>query len=339
MLMNGLATLPICCISECAPMGSDCCGIYAGAPHWCLSTAGLCTPCPSGLVCRDTSGTIIDLTCCPNHICNTITTTSSTTSTTSSPSQASNAPSISYTALPPVTVTTRIIETNTVSVEGTQPPQITITATPTPLTSEVDVPFTISYTTVYLTDGSTYSITPAVSSSSSVVVIQVPPTTTDSTASSATNQIIPTGTGGKVIPLTTKIGIGVGVSLGVIILSTLICLLIPRSKRPTWLGGDPPAPIDPMPIFVAPDSGARSPEMEYFGYSPEPIHTGPPLNAGAYGYNQGMQPSLPEMGGYTYSQDPMPAERPIGTRSYRHRRDPILPTGRGLGNQRVSELD
>jgi hypothetical protein len=342
MLMNGLATLSVCCVSDCVPKGSDCCGIQAGTPHYCLPGVGFCTPCPSGSVCRDTNGNIVDVTCCPNHICNSITTTSSTTSTqsttstTSSPPQTSNTPSISYTALPPVTVTTQIIETNTVSIKGTQPPA-TATDTPTPITSEVYVPFTISYTTVYLADGSTYSIAPVVSSSRSVVVIQVPPTTANPTASSTANQNVSTGTGGKVMALGTKIGIGVGVSLGAIILAILICLLIPRRKRPTWLGGDPPAP-NPTPT-LAPGSGARSPEMGYFGYSSEPIPTGPPPNAGAYGYNQGRQPSLPNVGGYTYNQDPILVGGPIDTGSYRYRRDPILPAGRGQGSRRVPELD
>jgi hypothetical protein len=93
----------------------------------------------------------------------------------------------------------RITGPTTVSVKGTQPPPAIITATSTSITTEVDVPFTISYTTVYLTDSSTYSIAPVVSSSRSTVLIQVPPTAAAAnlTASSAANHNTLTGAGGN----------------------------------------------------------------------------------------------------------------------------------------------
>jgi hypothetical protein len=46
-----------------------CCGILAGTPHWCLPGTGSCLPCPSGNVCYDTMGQVIDKACCLNGIC------------------------------------------------------------------------------------------------------------------------------------------------------------------------------------------------------------------------------------------------------------------------------
>ena len=328
--MNGLAT-STCCISYCVPEGSDCCGIVAGTPHYCRPGIGLCSPCPSGSICHDTNGKVIDVTCCLDQVCGGTTTTSSMRSTSSTQSTTSSTPSKPPTQ-PTVTVSTRITESYTVSIKGTVPVQ-------TPITTEVLVPVTISYTTVYVADSSTYSVVPIVSSSSSFVVIQDPAATANPTASSAANHNILTGTNGKSMALAVKIGIGVGASLGVIILAILICLLIPRRKRPAWLGGDRPAPTNLPPVFIGSGLGAGSPETGYSSYSPKPTHSVPPLNARAYNYDQDMQPSLPEMGGYTYNQDPMAAERPIDTGSYSYRRDPILPAGWGQRNRRVSELD